>query len=177
MDTGASFMFNGSAAQVTGMTMPATVNNLTINNSAGVTLSRATTINGVLHLVAGVFDNTISFTLGASGSISYEGGSLLIPLGVGPGPDQLPAKFFVNQNYPNPFNPVTTIRFGLPGEAQVTAKVYNMLGQVVATLFSGKMIAGVHDLTFNPVNLGSGIYLCRIQAGNAVETRRMMYIK
>jgi hypothetical protein len=39
------------------------------------------------------------------------------------------------------------------------------------------MIAGVHDLTFSPVNLGSGIYLCRIEAGNAVETRRMMYIK
>jgi hypothetical protein len=177
MDTGASFMFSGSATQVTGMTMPATVNNITINNSAGVTLSRATTINGVLHLVAGVFDNTIAFTLGAGGSISYEGGSLLVPLGVGPGPDQLPTKFFVNQNYPNPFNPTTTIRFGLPAEAQVTAKVYNMLGQAVATLFTGKMIAGVHDLTFNPVNLGSGIYLCRIQAGNAVQTRRMMYIK
>jgi hypothetical protein len=177
MDTAASFIFDGSAAQVTGLTMPATVKNLVINNPAGVKLSQATTINGVLHLVAGVFDNTIAFTLGAGGSISYEGGSLLVPLGVGPGAGQLPVKFFVNQNYPNPFNPTTTIRFGLPAEAQVTAKVYNMLGQAVATLYAGKMIAGVHDLTFNPVNLGSGIYLCRIQAGNAAETRRMMYIK
>lgn len=79
LSTGANYSFNGSAAQVTGLLMPDVVNNLTIHNASGVTLSKATTINGVLALKAGVFNNTIPFTLGAGGSISYEGGSLLLP--------------------------------------------------------------------------------------------------
>jgi hypothetical protein len=74
----ASFMFNGTEAQVTSTLMPDTVCTLIIDNEAGVTLSQETTINCVLRLVSGVFDNTIPFTFGPSGSISYEGGSLLI---------------------------------------------------------------------------------------------------
>jgi hypothetical protein len=74
----ASFMFNGTEAQVTSTLMPDTVCNLIIDNEAGVTLSQETTINCVLRLVSGVFDNTIPFTFGPTGSISYEGGSLLI---------------------------------------------------------------------------------------------------
>jgi hypothetical protein len=157
--------------------MPATVNGLTIDNQAGVTLSQETTINGVLRLVAGVFDNTIPFTLGPTGSISYEGGSLAVPVSVESPERNLPESFFVEQNYPNPFNPSTTIRFGLPAPSHVSVSVFNLLGQEVATLFDGRKDAGVHDLQFDAANLTSGIYLYRVEAGDMVAMKRMVLMK
>jgi hypothetical protein len=178
LSTGANYTFNGSVAQVTDTLMPATVKNLTINNSKGVTLSRATKINGVLTLTAGVFNNTIPFTLGPSGSIVFAGGSLKISLSVNSQEEtSIPQSFYVNQNYPNPFNPSTIISYGIPKNGFVSAKVYNLLGQEIATLFAGYQNAGVHSLTFDASNLSSGVYLYRIQAGNVVETKRMVVMK
>jgi hypothetical protein len=176
-DAGASYVFNGTVAQLTSALMPATVNGLTIDNQAGVTLSQETTINGVLRLVAGVFDNTIPFTLGPTGSISYEGGSLAVPVSVESPERNLPESFFVEQNYPNPFNPSTTIRFGLPAPSHVSVSVFNLLGQEVATLFDGRKDAGVHDLQFDAANLTSGIYLYRVEAGDMVAMKRMVLMK
>jgi hypothetical protein len=174
--TAANYTFDGSVAQVTSSLMPTTVNNLTINDTAGVALSQPTTINGVLRLVAGVFDNTIPFTLGPGGSISYEGGSLLVS--VKPTADgTIPESFFVDQNYPNPFNPATTVRFGLPHGSFVTVRVFDLLGQEVATLFEGWQNAGVYDLDFDASSLSSGVYFYRIQADKTVDTKRMVLIK
>lgn len=175
--TEANYTFNGSVAQFTGNTMPATVNNLVINNAAGVALSRATTINGVLRLVAGVFDNTVPFTLGPGGSISYEGGSLLLPLSVHQIDETVPGTFYVGQNYPNPFNPSTTITFGLPSGSHVAITIYNLLGQEVAKAFEGRLAAGVHQLQFDAANLPSGVYLYRIQADKSVNVKRMMLMR
>lgn len=175
-DTAANYTFNGTAAQVTGTQMPATVNNLTIDNAAGVTLSQATTINGVLHLKAGEFDNTIPFTLGPNGSISYEGGNLKVTA-VKQVDSPIPHQFFVGQNYPNPFNPSTNIQYGVPKRAFVTVKVFNLLGQEVATLFNGVREAGTYTISFNASNLSSGVYLYRVQAGSSVETKRMVLMK
>jgi len=175
-DTTANYIFNGTSAQVTGTKMPATVNDLTINNRAGVTLTQATTINGVLHLKAGEFDNTIPFKLGPNGSISLEGGSLKVTA-VKQTNSKIPLRFFVDQNYPNPFNPTTNITYGLPNSAHVTAKVYNILGQEVATLFVGDQAAGVHTLQFDGSNLSSGVYLYRIDAGSSVDVKRMVLLK
>jgi type IX secretion system substrate protein len=175
--TEANYVFNGSTAQVTGTMMPATVNDLTINNTAGVALSQATTINGVLHLVAGVFDNTVPFTLGPSGTISLEGGSLLISSVKSVKGPAIPRSFFVDQNYPNPFNPSTTIEFGLPARSFVSIKVFNVLGREVATLFQGVQSAGVYAVEFDASNLVSGIYFCRIQTEKAVGVKRMVLVK
>lgn len=178
LSTSANYTFNGSAAQVTGTLMPTTVNTLTINNPAGVTLSQPTTINGVLRLKAGVFNNTKPFTLGPGGSISFEGGSLLIPVAVESRDGvAIPREFFVDQNYPNPFNPSTTIRFGLPKDSYVTVKVFNLLGEEVVSLFEGRREAGVHSLEFNANDCVSGVYFCRIQAGGSVEVKRMVLMK
>jgi hypothetical protein len=174
LQDGSGYGFNGAAAQVTSANMPTTVGDLIINNAAGVRLSQETTINGVLRLVAGVFDNTIPFALGPNGSISMEGGSLLNPVSVESREQALPEAFFVDQNYPNPFNPSTTLRFGLPAASQVTVKVFNMLGQEIATLFDGRKEAGVHDLQFDAAGLSSGVYLYRIEAGDAVHIQRMV---
>jgi hypothetical protein len=79
----ASYGFNGSVSQATSSLLPTTVANLIIDNTAGVALSQATTINAQLQLKAGVFDNTIPFTLGPVGEIIEEGGSLLVPVSSG----------------------------------------------------------------------------------------------
>ena len=178
LETGSGFGFNGTEAQVTSSRMPLEVGDLVIDNEAGVTLSQETTINGVLHLVAGVFDNTIAFTLGAEGSISYEGGSLLIPVtAIESDVLPIPVKFFVDQNYPNPFNPNTTIHFGLPATTHVKAQVFNLLGQQVTTLYDGLLKAGEHELQFEAGNLTSGVYFYRIQAGNDVLMKQMVLLK
>ena len=173
----ANYIFNGTSAQVTGTMLPTTVNDLTINNSNGVTLSQATTINGVLHLVSGVFDNTIPFTLGPSGSISYEGGSLLIPVSVEKSVEVIPQSFFVDQNYPNPFNPSTQIKFGLPAESFVTIKIYDIMGQEVATILQERLQAGIHNIQLSASNLCSGVYFYRIQTEYSFDTRSMVLIK
>jgi hypothetical protein len=177
LEEGSSYGFNGTSAQVTSTRMPATVGDLIINNPAGVKLSQATTINGVLRLIAGVFDNTIPFTLGPSGSISYEGGSLALPVSVESPEQNISESFFIEQNYPNPFNPSTTIRFGLPSPSHVSVKVFNLIGQEVATVFDGRKDAGVHGVQFDAVNLSSGIYLYRVEAGDRVAMKRMVLMK
>src|SRR5690606_27240068 len=68
LEDDASFAFNGAEAQVTSDRMPAVVADLVIDNAAGVALSQPTTINGTLRLLAGVFDNTVPFMLGAGGT-------------------------------------------------------------------------------------------------------------
>jgi len=89
----------------------------------------------------------------------------------------IPHSFFVDQNYPNPFNPSTMIVYGLPREEVVTLRVYNLLGQQVATLIEGKQAAGVHELQFDAGALPTGVYLYRVQAGGAGTVRRMLLMR
>jgi hypothetical protein len=92
--------------------------------------------------------------------------------------EDLVKSFELNQNYPNPFNPTTNIGFNLPSTTSVTLKVYNLLGQEVATLINGrKMNTGTHSVTFNAGSLSSGLYFYRIEAGDYNSTKRMMLIK
>ena len=88
-----------------------------------------------------------------------------------------PQEFRLEQNYPNPFNPSTTIRYGLPIRSQVTLTVFNMLGQQVALLQNGEMEAGYHEAQFDGKSLSSGVYFYRINAGDFVQTRKMMLVK
>ncbi len=94
----------------------------------------------------------------------------------------VPNKFFVKQNYPNPFNPSTTIEYGLPKLSYVSIKIFNVLGQQVAVLVNSQLARGYHRVVWNTavgggVNLTSGIYLVRIEAGEFVETRKMLLLK
>ena len=81
------------------------------------------------------------------------------------------------QNYPNPFNPSTQIRYQVPVEGLVTVKIYNSLGEEVSTLVNEVKQAGLHEVTFQSGNLGSGIYFYRFQAGNFTSTKKLTLIK
>jgi len=85
--------------------------------------------------------------------------------------------FALEQNYPNPFNPATIINYQIPVEGQVSLKVYDMLGNEVATLVNEITTAGEHQIEFNAGAISSGIYFYRLQSGNFIETKRMMLMK
>lgn len=88
-----------------------------------------------------------------------------------------PAAFALSQNYPNPFNPATTIHFELPRATTVSLRVFNVLGQEVATLMTGEKSAGVYDVHFDASNLSSGMYVYRLQAGDFVAVKTLMLLK
>ncbi len=85
--------------------------------------------------------------------------------------------FSLEQNYPNPFNPSTTIQFTLPGSNYVTLKVYNTLGEDVATLVQGKFSAGKYKVEWNTNGLASGIYFYHLQAGGFVATKESILLR
>jgi hypothetical protein len=89
----------------------------------------------------------------------------------------LPAIVALSQNFPNPFNPSTTIRYGLPSKSHVTLAVFNTLGQQVAFLVNGDQEAGYHEVRFDGSGLASGLYFYRIQAGDFVQTRKLVLLK
>ena len=86
-------------------------------------------------------------------------------------------KFQLFQNYPNPFNPSTTITFTLPKTSQVKLKIFNILGEEVTTLVSGRLSAGSYSYNWDTNNLASGVYLYRLQAGSYVWTKKMVLRK
>ena len=88
-----------------------------------------------------------------------------------------PLQFELSQNYPNPFNPSTTINFSIPQSSNVTLKIFNTLGQEVATLVNENMESGVHTINFDASALNSGIYFYRLDAGQYSEVRKMTLIK
>ncbi len=88
--------------------------------------------------------------------------------------EKLPSAFELAQNYPNPFNPTTTIRYELPVRSSVTLKIYNVLGQVVATLVNEVQDAGFKQVVWSTQNLASNVYFYRLQAGTFTEIKKMM---
>ena len=89
----------------------------------------------------------------------------------------LPTDYALDQNYPNPFNPTTNIRFNLPKAEQVVLKVYNILGEEVATLVNDFMNAGSYEVGFDATELGSGTYIYSISAGSFQSVKKMLLIK
>jgi hypothetical protein len=85
--------------------------------------------------------------------------------------------YYLFQNYPNPFNPTTTIEFDLPRTSKVTLKIYNILGEDVATLVSERLSAGLYMYEWDASNMANGVYLYRLEAGDFIETRKMILMR
>jgi hypothetical protein len=89
----------------------------------------------------------------------------------------IPPKFNLSQNYPNPFNPVTKIDYDLPLDIYVSLKVYDITGRDIKTIISENQKAGYYTIDFNASNFSSGIYFYHLQAGEYLETKKMLLIK
>jgi len=90
---------------------------------------------------------------------------------------QFVSTYQLYQNYPNPFNPTTFITFDLPKTSKVSLKVFNILGEEVATLLSASLPSGSYKYVWDASHLASGVYLYRFQAGDYVGTRMMILMR
>ena len=85
--------------------------------------------------------------------------------------------FYLLQNFPNPFNPSTTIGYQLPVAGNVTLRLYDVLGNEIATLVNEEKLAGVYELTFYAGNLPSGVYFYQLQSNGFVESKKMILLR
>jgi uncharacterized protein YbjT (DUF2867 family) len=116
--------------------------------------------------------NSIISTFAAN-AFGYRGPSSSIALIS----DGEPQAFGLAQNYPNPFNPSTNIRFAVAVAGDVHLRVYNALGEEIARLVDGPMPAGTFEVTWTMTGMQSGVYLYRLQAGEYVESKKLILLK
>ena len=89
----------------------------------------------------------------------------------------IPRSFSLEQNYPNPFNPTTDIKYSIPDNEFVELKVYDILGRKVATIEDEEEKPGTYDVTWNAINVPSGVYFYQLEAGNFIQTKKMIVLK
>ena len=88
-----------------------------------------------------------------------------------------PTDFVLYQNYPNPFNPETTIKYIIPQNSFVILKIYDLLGREIETLVNEDQNYGIHKVKWNGNHFPNGIYICKLQAGNFYDIKKLIYIK
>ena len=103
-------------------------------------------------------------------------------IGVQNNQNELPSVFWLGQNYPNPFNPVTTIKYNIPVNAEVTLRIYNLLGQEVKTIVNGIQNRGKYPVQFDGTNLASGLYFYVLEGKNFegakfTDVKKMVLVK
>ena len=96
--------------------------------------------------------------------------------------DLIPTKYALHQNFPNPFNPSTTIKYDLKAKTDIKLTIYNVLGQKVRTLVNTNQTAGFQKVVWNGLNeigeqVSTGVYIYRIEAGDFVKARKMVFMK
>ncbi len=89
----------------------------------------------------------------------------------------VPASHALHPNFPNPFNPTTTIRYDVKQTGHVQLAIYNLLGQEVTTLVNDRHLAGSYTILWNASDLPSGMYLCRMETANFVQTQKLILLK
>ncbi len=85
--------------------------------------------------------------------------------------------FYLNQNFPNPFNPTTNITYSLSTNGFITLKIFNLLGEEVATLVEGFQNAGIHSVKFEAKNISSGIYIYKLNSIENILTKKMILLR
>lgn len=92
-------------------------------------------------------------------------------------PVVIPNEYSLKQNFPNPFNPSTTISYGIPNSGHVIIKIYDILGNEIAMPVSGYKSAGMHFVSFDASNLGSGVYFYSIKINQFFDVKKMLLVK
>lgn len=92
-------------------------------------------------------------------------------------PDVVPTETKLFQNYPNPFNPITKITFQIPNESKVVLKIYDLIGNEIATLVNEVVSAGFHEILFDGSKISSGIYFYSLVTNNNIITKKLILIK
>jgi hypothetical protein len=137
--------------------------------------------NWVYALALDGNDNTwIGTWLG--GLAVYREGGVILNAGQESLSTKIPSTFKLFHNYPNPFNPSTKIKFTIPLNVKremlnVTLKVYDILGNEIATLINEEKPTGSYEITWNAKGLPSGLYFYQLQAGSFLETKKMVFVK
>ena len=90
--------------------------------------------------------------------------------------EEIPVEYSLSQNFPNPFNPSTTLRFSIPKSGIVTLKIYDLLGRELTTLIAQELSPGYYQAVWR-ANVPSGVYVYRIQAGDFVQSKKMLLLK
>jgi uncharacterized repeat protein (TIGR02543 family) len=89
----------------------------------------------------------------------------------------MPKQFALRQNFPNPFNPETKIAYDLPKSSWVRVKIFDVLGKEVITLVDREVSGGVHQVSWNPSSMPTGVYICRMTAGSYASSIKIVYMK
>lgn len=115
--------------------------------------------------------------IGGTSGIVLKTTSAGFPTGINEAEIHLPTSFSLSQNFPNPFNPITIINYRIPINSNVTFNVFDVLGNVVATLLNEEKAPGNYELKWDASGLTSGVYFYRLQAGSFIETKKMILIR
>ncbi len=151
----------------------------TSNETNAIYANQQTSDGG--FVIAGTSSSTDGDVTGHHGTTSFSDYWIVklagAPLGVDETYSSIPETFTLAQNFPNPFNPSTSIQFSLPHSGNTTLKIFNMLGEEVATLISGDLSAGQYIAHWNAINVPSGMYFYRLQSGSYSETKNLILTK
>lgn len=173
--------------------------NLEVSNDNGATWQAVANYSGTLSTwtqqalditdyAAGFSQFKVRFRLTSDASVTADGwyvddirilGYSSSLTSVRGNPDKLPLSFALHQNFPNPFNPETNIAFDLPKSSYVTLKVYDLLGQEMATVVQQQLPAGSHSyrIAAQKTGLASGVYFYRLTAERFIQTRKMIVLR
>jgi hypothetical protein len=164
--SGSAYIFNYSGSnwvERTKLTAPDRIKNDIFGVSASISG------NNIIIGVAGDDDNGEN-----SGSAYIYNGFVV---GIENEQTEIPISFKLEQNFPNPFNPSTIIKFSLPSSSYATLKIYNAIGEEVASLLDKDLTTGIYEIEWSAAGLPSGIYFYRLQAGDFLETKKMILMK
>ena len=133
-------------------------------------------LSGVSCIVADTVNGELIVYMGTFGDGIYRYRTQLVGIDTEIN-EKMPYRLELHQNYPNPFNPSTTIKYTIPKKEKVKIEVLNLLGQKIETLVNNQISAGSHEIEFNAMDLPSGVYLYRIEAGGYQEVKKMVLLQ